>query len=118
MNTAGPKRLDNRYNTTEYKQYARTVKSIIILIFFTPCWHQRCLIGVDVSFQLLSWDPNEVPLFYLTIGLRARDFFEVIVDEGEARIDYHFIQQSIASNLIVLVESEVEHEIFKEKIDF
>ena len=29
---------------------------------------------------------------YLTIRLRARDFYEVIVDEGEARINYHFIE--------------------------
>ena len=28
----------------------------------------------------------------LTIRLRARDFYEVIVDEGEARINYHFIE--------------------------
>ncbi len=25
-------------------------------------------------------------------SLRARDFYEVIVDEGEARINYHFIE--------------------------
>ncbi len=30
--------------------------------------------------------------FYLTIRLRARDFYEVIVDEGEARINYHLIE--------------------------
>ncbi len=29
---------------------------------------------------------------YLTIRLRARDFHEVIVDEGEARINYHLIE--------------------------
>ncbi len=29
---------------------------------------------------------------YLTIRLRARDFYEVIVDESEARINYHFIE--------------------------
>ena len=31
-------------------------------------------------------------LFYLTIRLRARDFYAVIVDEGEARINYHRIE--------------------------
>ena len=30
--------------------------------------------------------------YYLTIRLRARDFYEVIVDEGEARINYHLIE--------------------------
>ena len=30
--------------------------------------------------------------FYLTIRLRAWDFYEVIVDEGEARINYHLIE--------------------------
>ena len=30
--------------------------------------------------------------FYLTIRLRAWDFYEVIVDEGEARINYHVIE--------------------------
>ena len=28
----------------------------------------------------------------LTIRLQARDFYEVIVDEGEARINYHLIE--------------------------
>ena len=54
---------------------------------------------------------------YLTIRLRARDFYAVIVDEGEARINYHRIE-SRASNLIVLVESEVKHGIFNKKFDF
>ena len=35
------------------------------------------------------YDPTEL---YLTIRLRARDFYEVIVDEGEARINYHPIE--------------------------
>ena len=30
--------------------------------------------------------------FYLTIRLWARDFYRVIVDEGEARINYHAIE--------------------------
>ena len=29
---------------------------------------------------------------YLTLRLRARDFYAVIVDEGEARINYHCIE--------------------------
>ncbi len=29
---------------------------------------------------------------FKTIRLRARDFYEVIVDEGEDRINYHFIE--------------------------
>ena len=29
---------------------------------------------------------------YLTISLRARDFYAVIFDEGEARINYHRIE--------------------------
>ena len=31
-------------------------------------------------------------LYYLTIRLRARDFYAVIVDEGEARINYRRIE--------------------------
>ncbi len=31
-------------------------------------------------------------LFNLTIRLRARDFYEVIINEGEARINYHLIE--------------------------
>ena len=42
----------------------------------------------------------------------------MIVDEGEARINYHFIEIESASNLIVLVESKFKHEIFNKKIDF
>ena len=45
----------------------------------------------------------------LTIRLRARDLYAVIVDEGEAQSP---------SNLIVLVESEVKHGIFNKKFDF
>ena len=30
--------------------------------------------------------------FHVTIGLRARDLFAAIVDEGEARINYHRIE--------------------------
>ena len=33
-----------------------------------------------------------VAMDYLTIRLRARDFYAVIVDEGEARINYHRIE--------------------------
>ena len=29
---------------------------------------------------------------YLTIRLRAWDFYEAIVDEGEARINYHLVE--------------------------
>ena len=43
---------------------------------------------------------------YLTIRLRAKDFYEVIVSEGEACINYQRIEMR-ASNLIVLVESEI-----------
>ena len=31
-------------------------------------------------------------MFYLTIRLRARDFYRVIVDEGVARVDYLAIE--------------------------
>ncbi len=31
-------------------------------------------------------------VFNNIIRLRARDFYEVIVDEGEARINYHLIE--------------------------
>ena len=33
-----------------------------------------------------------ITMYYLTIRLRARDFYEVIVDEGKARINYHLIE--------------------------
>ena len=36
--------------------------------------------------------PDHTLIDYLTIRLRARDFCEVIVDEGEARINYHLIE--------------------------
>ena len=52
---------------------------------------------------------------YLTIRLRARDFYAVIVDEGEARINYHRIE---IESEFVLVESEVKHGIFNKKFDF
>ena len=48
---------------------------------------------------------------YLTIKLRARDVYEVIVDEDEARINYHLIKTGSEYNLIVLVESEIKQNI-------
>ena len=35
---------------------------------------------------------GEICVLYLTIRLRARDFYAVIVDEGEAQINYHRIE--------------------------
>ena len=52
----------------------------------------------------------------LTIRLRARDFYEVTVDESEARINYITSQKSRASNLIVLLESEIKHKILHKNI--
>ena len=40
----------------------------------------------------------------------------MIVDEGEARINYH-LKKSRASNLIVLVESEIKHKILYKNIE-
>ncbi len=42
--------------------------------------------------QQLDLSVLVVIFVYLTIRLRARDFYEVIVDEGEARINYHLIE--------------------------
>ena len=42
----------------------------------------------------------------------------MIVDEGEARINCRLIEIESASNLIVLVESKIKHEIFNKEIDF
>ena len=47
--------------------------------------------------RFVVWKTN----FYLTIRLRARDFYAVIVDEGEARINYHRIE----------IESEFEKSV-------
>ena len=41
----------------------------------------------------------------------------MIVNEGEARINYHLIEIE-SEYLIVLVESRIKHEIFNKKIDF
>ncbi len=53
-------------------------------------------------------------IVYLTIRLQARDFYEMIVDEGEARINYN-LKKLRASNLIVLVESVTKHKILRQK---
>ena len=52
-----------------------------------------------VAMQVPNWAEIEGETFaqaiqecYLTIRLRARDFYEVIVDEGAARINYHLIE--------------------------
>ena len=62
------------------------------------------VLGVASFFLNLSIKKRATPLvniicyitlnncFFLTIRLRARDFYAVIVDEGEARINYHRIE--------------------------
>ncbi len=50
------------------------------------------IIIVKTDVMLYLRNRKHFPCFYLTIRLRARDFYEVIVDEGEARINYHFIE--------------------------
>ena len=40
----------------------------------------------------------------------------MIVDEGEARINYH-LKKLRASNLIVLVESEIKHKLLYKNIE-
>ena len=52
------------------------VKRTVTIFFSTP--HQ--------VFEKKIWSHHAV---YLTITLWARDFYRVIVDEGEARISYH-----------------------------
>ncbi len=42
--------------------------------------------------QIQYGGPGAIHRDYLTIRLRARDFYEVIVDEGKARINYHLIE--------------------------
>jgi hypothetical protein len=44
---------------------------------------------------------------YLTIRLLALDFYEVIVDEGEARINYHLIEiESEQSNCFSRIKGQ------------
>ena len=67
--------------------YARVARSKMPT--YTSFISDRCL-------QVLSCRKNSFTspdnFIYLTIRLRARDFYEVIVDEGEARINYHLIE--------------------------
>ena len=39
-----------------------------------------------------SCNVGMLEFIYSTIRLRARDFYKAIVDEGEARINYHLIE--------------------------
>ena len=56
-------------------------------------------------------------LFYLTIRLRARDFYSVIVDEGEARINYHRIEvESKYSNCFSRIRGQTWN--IQQKFDF
>ena len=61
--------------------------------------------GMETSCILMVKDtvrePNEAN--YLTIRLKPRDFYEVILDKSEARINYR-LKKLRVSNLIVLVE--------------
>ena len=42
--------------------------------------------------KLMKKRPEISKFLYLTIRLQPRDIYEVIVDEGEVRINYHLIE--------------------------
>ena len=52
-------------------------------------WKHSPAARVPTAFLVL---PNVHSCFYLTIRLFALDFYEVIVDEAEGRINYHLIE--------------------------
>ena len=61
-------------------------------------------------FSFLAGHYSYMPMSYinyLTIRLRARDFYVEIVDEGEAQINYPRIE--IESIKIVLIESPIRN---------
>ena len=61
---------------------------LCILIYVVYLCERIVHIGQTVCYAIF------VTLFciYLTIRLRAQDFYAVVVDEGEARINYHRIE--------------------------
>ena len=56
----------------------------LALIAFWTTW------TISSLFHTNPWTISS--LFYLTIRLQARNFYEVIVNEGEAWVNYHFIE--------------------------
>ena len=57
--------------------------NFVLLLLLKGCFRE---------FRFFVWICLDQKLIYLTIRLRARDLYEVIVDEGEARINYHFVE--------------------------
>jgi hypothetical protein len=71
-----------------------TAGSLEACIFEIIALNQKNLLNLLTNF-LRSFRIHKGPtsdIGTLTIRLRARDFYEVIVDEGEARINYHLIE--------------------------
>ncbi len=83
-----------------FRVYASSVQ--LISAAFTPSVSLRRLRLISAAHQCSSsvqligaahqCSSSVRRLRLISASLRARDFYEVIVDEGEARINYHFIE--------------------------
>ena len=60
----------------------RVVKNVACLSSLLSLQRRRILTNQNAGKSMVTWK----------FRLRASDFYEVIVDEGEARINYHLIE--------------------------
>jgi hypothetical protein len=77
--------------TKSFYNYYTTKNKAHISITLVQCFHIFVLFFTfsQLTVQLCY---NDRVCKHLTIRLRARGFYEVIVDQGEARINYHLVE--------------------------
>jgi hypothetical protein len=74
---------------TQYESSVYVSENYILLLNFLSYVNYRNIMIVLYRYTELL---IQIAGIYLTIRLRTRDFYEMIVDEGEARINYHLVE--------------------------
>ena len=82
------------------------------MLFTIIIWLPEFLLSLQVVFANIMLQSNITK--FRSIGVRARDFYEVIVVAGEALINHHFIE---VESEFVYVESEIKHKILHKNIE-
>ena len=78
-------------NTRDLKVRLRFLTKNRYCMYPIPYTGSTLTINISICISLLPTQQTTFIELYLTIRLRARNFCDVIVSEGEARVNYRFI---------------------------
>ena len=77
-----------RFSNTQCRNVSKLLGKIRSPLTYPHYLHTISTQHIEVTLMM----ENGFPYYLTIIRLRARDFYEVIVDEGEAQINHHFIE--------------------------